>query len=121
MNGNQTVQNGGLNIDMNRLFDTVNTMANIGRGLGDAWSNAGNNNNQPNNQQMFYDPNSRIMNQNPYNMNPYAQQNPYANAQNTYQPANYGYGYGNVGNTDYSWNEYSNGNYPGISNPGYGM
>jgi len=104
-------------VDINKLFDTVNTAANtvntcvaLGQDLGNAFSGAFNPQQQPN----AYDPNSRINNQNPYATNPYAQQV-------NYQPVTYGYGYGNVGNTMYPGNNYQNGMYPGISNPGYGM
>jgi hypothetical protein len=110
----QPVQAGGLHVDVNRLFDTVNNIADMGRGLGNAWANVMGENQQQSQQR--YDPNSRINNNNPYG-NPY-DQNPYSNIP-TQQTSNYGYAYGNVDFESYD-PRYQNG-YPGISNPSYGM
>ena len=106
-----TSASGDLNVNMNTLFEgAMQSMQNgiaMGQAFGNLLSDGGN---QPRQQ---YDPNSRIMNQNPYGTNPYAQAP-------VYQSANYGYGYGNIGGA-YSMNDYQNGVYPGISNPNYGM
>ena len=109
----QPVQAGGLNIDVNRLFDTVNNCMEFGRDVGNAWANVMGED-EPS--RRSYDPNSRINNNNPYG-NPY-DQNPYGNAP-VQSSANYGYAYGNIdlGSSDMG---YQNG-YPGISNPSYGM
>lgn len=105
-----TSASGGLPIDMSKLFDTAVNCVNMGRDLGVAWGNAiGGNNNQP------FDPNTRLTNQNPY------AQNPYANQATPYQPASYGYEYGNIGNTQYATYDYQLNGYPGITNPNYGM
>ena len=108
----QPVQSGGLNVDVNRLFDTVNNLTDFGRTVGNAWSNVMGDEPQ---QQRQYDPNSRINNNNPYG-NPY-DSNPYGNT--PMHSSNYGYAYGNI-DFDSCDSRYQNG-YPGISNPSYGM
>ena len=109
------------NFDMNALFGTtknLNDMSNMGHMIGNMVGNMVNGG-PP--QQQYSDPNSRLMNQNPYaTMNPY-QQNPYFQQQ-PYQSTNYGYGYGDDSMMGMYQNPcYQNGMYPGISNVNYGM
>ena len=99
---------GDLKCNINTLFDTMNSMVDVGRNLGNLCGNITGQNIPA------FDPNSRLTNQNPYGANPYAQQP-------QYQSANYGYGYGNIGTNNMYATEYQNGGYPGISNPSYGM
>ena len=101
------------NFDMNALFDTtsqLNDMSNMGNMIGNM---VGNMVNGGNNQPQYFDPNSRINNNNPYG-------NPYQQQYDQYQPTNYGYGYGDhvMGTGSMS---VMNGMVPGISNPNYGM
>jgi hypothetical protein len=105
-----TPASGDLNVNISSLFNEAANAINTGIRMGNAFANITGGDTST---QQAYDPNSRIMNQNPYGTNPYAQVP-------VYQSANYGYGYGNIGGV-YSMNDYQNGVYPGISNPNYGM
>ena len=91
-------------VDMDALFGNFNKGLNVAATVGNSIASALNQNG--------FDPNSRINMGNNMDYNPYSQQPAYT------QPVTYGYGYGM---SEYSPDPMGMANYPGISNPQYGM
>jgi hypothetical protein len=92
-------------VDLDSLFGNFNKGLNVAANIGNGIASALNQNNG-------FDPNSRINMGQDANYNPYSQQPAYS------QQASYGYGYGV---SEYTPDPMNMANYPGISNPQYGM